>query len=101
MYPTLHPISHYPSGPNLPWMFVPHSFPPLNCYGQQLPAGITQNGPFPGPRRSPFGPQQSPRHSGNNAPAGVGRFPPFGFQQQRQQLRPGLKSGNQVYGYDF
>lgn len=66
-------------------------------YPQFIPAGLTQNGPF-GPRRSPFGPQQSPRHSGNNATPGIGRFPPFGFPQQRQQLRPGMKAGNAVYG---
>lgn len=56
---------------------------------------MTQNGPFP-PRRSPFGPQGQ-RHVGNNPGPGIGRFP-FGFQQ-RQQLRPGLKTGGGVYGY--
>ncbi|CAG7819511.1 unnamed protein product [Allacma fusca] len=66
-------------------------------FGPPPNMSLTQNGPF-GPRRSPFGPQQSPRHSGNNAAPGVGRFAPFGFQQQRQQLRPGMKTGNAVYG---
>jgi len=56
--------------------------------------GMTQNGPFP-PRRTPFGPQGQ-RHVGNNPGPGIGRFP-FGFQQ-RQQLRPGMKTGGGVYG---
>lgn len=58
---------------------------------------MPQNGPY-GHRRSPFTPQQGQRHGGNNAGAPVGRFPPFGFQQQRQPMRPGMKGGA-IYGY--
>ena len=82
------PSSSSSASPSSPFLFD---------YPEFIPAGLTQNGPF-GPRRSPFGPQQSPRHSGNNATPGIGRFPPFGFPQQRQQLRPGMKAGNAVYG---
>jgi hypothetical protein len=57
---------------------------------------MAQNGPFTH-RRSPFGPQQGQR-LGNNSGASVGRFPPFGFQQQRQPMRPGMKGGNTMYG---
>lgn len=59
---------------------------------------MAQNGPFGGHRRSPFGPGQGQRHGGNGAGASMGRFPPFGFQQQRQPMRPGMKSGA-MYGY--
>ncbi|XP_021953801.1 cytoplasmic polyadenylation element-binding protein 2 isoform X2 [Folsomia candida] len=70
--------------------YFPQNFgPPPNM-------GMAQNGPF-GHRRSPFGPQQGQRHAGNNAGASVGRFPPFGFQQQRQPMRPGMKGGA-MYG---
>jgi hypothetical protein len=58
---------------------------------------MAQNGPFGHRARSPFGPQQQ-RHAGNNAGASMGRFPPFGFQQPRQQLRPGMK-GAAIYGF--